>query len=197
MQGSSSKSSTLTLHDLYNSYKDKESDLIGPEGIERFCEDLNLHPSDRQVLLLAYVMKAQKMGYFSRQEFETGFETLHARTIAQLKKALPTLNKIATNQQKDFHDFAFRFCFTEPGQKIIDVETAAQMLPLVLPQGRFVKPFCEFLTHQQEYKKMTSDQWSNFLKFSQEVHADMSNAEDNPAWPVLLDNFVAWYRKGI
>lgn len=34
----------------------------------------------------------------------------------------------------------------EPGQKIIDVDTAAQMLALVLPSGRFVPEFCAFLT---------------------------------------------------
>lgn len=41
---------------------------------------------------------------------------------------------------------------------------------------------------------MSFDQWQNFLRFSLEVNADMSNAEDNPAWPVLLDNFTEWYR---
>jgi len=48
----------------------------------------------------------------------------------------------------------------EPGQKIIDVETASQMLPLVLPDGQFVEPFCEFLVEQREYKKINTDQWN-------------------------------------
>lgn len=41
----------------------------------------------------------------------------------------------------------------EPGQKIIDTDTAAQMLALVLPGAPFVEPFCEFLTEQKDYKK--------------------------------------------
>jgi hypothetical protein len=44
----------------------------------------------------------------------------------------------------------------EPGQKIIDSEMAAQMLPLVLPEGRFVPQFCTFLTEQKDYKKVTA-----------------------------------------
>ena len=36
----------------------------------------------------------------------------------------------------------------DPGQKIIDVDTAAQMLQLAMPQGRFVKQFSEFLLSQ-------------------------------------------------
>lgn len=82
----------------------------------------------------------------------------------------------------------------DPGQKIVDIETVAQMLQIVLPDGRFVEAFCQFLTEQQDYKKINSDQWSNFLRFSREVAADMSNAGDNPAWPVLLDNFVDWFQ---
>ena len=48
----------------------------------------------------------------------------------------------------------------EPGQKIVDTDTASQMLQLVLPDGQFVDEFCAFLTHQKDYKKINSDQWN-------------------------------------
>ena len=38
--------------------------------------------------------------------------------------------------------------FQEPGQKIIDVDTAADMLAIVLPDGRFTASFSEFLREQ-------------------------------------------------
>ena len=38
-------------------------------GIEAFCKDLKLDPSDRKVLILAWKMGAKRMGYFSRDEF--------------------------------------------------------------------------------------------------------------------------------
>ena len=69
------------------------------------------------------------------------------------------------------------------------------MLPLVVPGGRFVPAFCEYLSLQQDYKVINGDQWAAFLRFSQEVAPDMSNAGDNPAWPVLLDGFVEWWKQ--
>ena len=34
----------------------------------------------------------------------------------------------------------------------------------------------------------------SFLRFSREVRPDLSNYSDNPAWPLLLDNFVEWLK---
>lgn len=185
------------LDALFNAYRGKDSedaDVMGPEGVEKLCTDLKVDPSDRLVLLLAWKMGAQKMGYFTRSEFKCGLSELGATTVAQLKKALPSLaaEVQAAHTLEEFHKFAFQFCLTEPGQKIVDSETAAQMLQLVLPGGRFVEPFCSFLTQQKDYKKVNADQWSNFLRFSREVSPDLSNYADNPAWPLLLDNFVDW-----
>ncbi|KAL4430988.1 hypothetical protein ABPG75_006244 [Micractinium tetrahymenae] len=186
------------LDGLFDAYRDKESseDVIGPEGVEKLCKDLKVDPTDRLVLLLAWKMGAQKMGYFSRAEFKAGLSELGATSVAQLRKALPTLATEVRHPHtlEQFHRFAFCFCLTEPGQKIVDTDTAAQMLGLVLPGAPFVEPFCEFLTEQKDYKKINADQWNNFLRFSREVRADLSNVDDNPAWPVLLDNFVDWQR---
>ena len=46
----------------------------------------------------------------------------------------------------------------------MDAETAAQMVQLVLPGGRFVEPFATFLSEQRDYKKINRDQWDNFLR---------------------------------
>lgn len=190
---------TSKLDALFDAYRDEEStseDVIGPEGVEKLCKDLKVDPTDRLVLLLAWKMGAQKMGYFSRAEFRTGLSELGASSLAQLRKVLPTLATEVRHPHtlEQFHHFAFRFCLMEPGQKIIDTDTAAQMLALVLPGAPFVDSFCKFLTEQKDYKKINADQWSNFLRFSREVRPDLSNVEDNPAWPVLLDNFVEWQR---
>ncbi len=168
--------------------------IIGPEGVERLCNDLGVSPSDRRVLILAYIMDAQKMGYFTKQQFFSGCQRLGANSLAQLKKALPQLDALVSNPSSfhSFYVFAFRFCLNEGNQKILDKETAAEMLKLVYPQGRFVDSFCIYLSHQTDYKFLNMDQWTNFLKFSMEVTQDMSNADDNPAWPLLIDNFVEW-----
>jgi hypothetical protein len=45
---------------------------ISNAGTERLCRDLGLEPADRKVLLLAWKMRAQRMGYFSRLEWSQG-----------------------------------------------------------------------------------------------------------------------------
>lgn len=71
--------------------------MIGPAGMEKFCSDLEVDPEDvrnifrspshnpiqfterfNQVvtLVMAYHLKAQQMGSFSKEEFMKGFESL-------------------------------------------------------------------------------------------------------------------------
>ena len=59
-------------------------------------------------------MGAQKMGYFTRSEFKCGLSELGATTVAQLKKALPSLaaEVQAAHTLEEFHKFAFQFCLT-------------------------------------------------------------------------------------
>lgn len=58
----------------------------------------------------------------------------------------------------------------EPQQKILDIETAVQMLHVVLPEGNeHLEPFSRFLKEQTEYKYMNLDQWTSFYRFSMEV----------------------------
>ena len=61
-------------------------------------------------------------------------------------------------------------CVQEPQQKILDIETAVQMLQVVLPESNeHLEPFTRFLKEQSEYKYMNLDQWTSFYRFSEEV----------------------------
>ena len=140
------------------------------------------------------------MGFFSKSEFLHGLRVLGAiKSIPQLKKSLSSQCKTTMANPNEFHSFytfAFRFCLTEHGQKIIDVPTCIALLQTIYPEGRFTTALCEYLEHhQQDYKTINLDQWDNILRFSREVKEDMSNADENPAWPVLLDNFVEFVLK--
>ncbi len=65
-----------------------------------------------------------------------------------------------------------RLCFRlvqEPTQKLIDIDTAVQMLTIVMPSEPLQPPFCDFLQQQTEYKVVNFDQWTSFLRFTQDV----------------------------
>lgn len=99
---------------------------------------------------------------------------------------------------EDFYTYAFRYCLTEDKQKCVDIESICLLIDLVLgPQFRAqVDSFCEFLKNQTDYKVINMDQWTNFLRFCQEVSfPDLENYDLDQAWPVILDNFVEWMRE--
>ena len=56
-------------------------------------------------------------------------------------------------------------------------------------------PFFEQFLKESKYRVMNKDQWFNVLEFSKTVYADLSNYDEDGAWPVLLDEFVTWFRK--
>ena len=61
----------------------------------------------------------------------------------------------------------------EPRQKILDIETAVQMLQIAVPSSEaHLGPFCDFLTSQSEYRAINLDQWTGFLRFCEEVPPD-------------------------
>jgi len=41
------------------------------------------------------------------------------------------------------------------------------------------------------------DQWMNILEFCRTIKGDLSNYDENGAWPVLLDEYCEWIRKNI
>ncbi|KAK7807958.1 hypothetical protein U0070_003030 [Myodes glareolus] len=47
---------------------------------------------------------------------------------------------------------------------------------------------------QSKYKVINKDQWCNVLEFSRTISLDLSNYDEDGAWPVLLDEFVEWYK---
>jgi hypothetical protein len=61
------------------------------EGIQKFFEDLGVDPMDPVTLLVSRYMKAETMGFYTQQEFETGMKALNCSTIQELKHMMPKL----------------------------------------------------------------------------------------------------------
>ena len=47
----------------------------------------------------------------------------------------------------------------------------------------------------QGVKAVTKDVWDMLLTFSNDVDDDMSNFDEDGAWPVMIDEFVEHYRE--
>jgi DCN1-like protein 4/5 len=184
------------LEEMFEHYKDPEGHQIGPGGVEALCGDLGVEPEDVVVLVLAWHLNAQNMGYFKREEFIDGLQKLGVDSPQKLKNQLPNFRKDLEDQSKFKEIYRYAFFFAkEKDQKILDLTTADAMLGLVLG-NRFphTEPFRQFLKEQTSYKSVNLDQWLSILEFSKTIKPDLSNYDENGAWPVLLDEYCEWVR---
>ncbi|KAK3260097.1 hypothetical protein CYMTET_30931 [Cymbomonas tetramitiformis] len=188
------------INGLFEKYRDKTSSesTIGPDGVEQLCEDLGVPASDVRILMLAWKLRASRMGYFTEEEWRSGLLSMHADSLEKLQQALPMLEKETSQPMvfREFFRYSFEFCCTEPRQKTLDLDTASQMLGLVMPNSPHTEPFLKFLQEQNGYKALTMDQWQGFLRFCEETLPDASNYDESQAWPLLIDSFVEWLKFG-
>lgn len=186
------------IDQIFYSYANGSSDLIDPEGIESLCSELEVDHTDVRILILAWKMQAEKQGYFTLDEWRTGLKALRVDTIVKLKKAVNEIEKeVKRSNFTDFYAYVFRYSLVEEKQKSIDIESICILLDLVLgPHFRpQVDALSQYLKVQMDYKVINMDQWMGFNRFFNEVgFPEFSNYNPDHAWPVILDNFVDWFR---
>ncbi|XP_054458209.1 DCN1-like protein 4 isoform X6 [Anoplopoma fimbria] len=136
-------------------------DVVGPEGMEKFCEDIGVEPENVVMLVLAWKLDAQSMGYFTLQEWLRGMGSLQCDSTERLRNSLDYLRSVLNDSTsfKLIYRYAFDFA------------------------------------RQSKYKVINKDQWCNVLEFSRTINLDLSNYDEDGAWPVLLDEFVEWYKE--
>lgn len=175
--------------------KNSQSPCIGPNGVEALCHDLDVPPEDIVLLVLAWKLDAENMGYFKLTEWKKGMTSLECDSTSKLKDKLEYIRamlKDATTFKKIYR-YAFDFA-RDKQQKSVDMDTGKAMLQLVLTN---MWPLChEFIQFlgQSRYKIINRDQWNSLLEFIRTVNSSQfSNYDKEGAWPVMLDEFVEWY----
>jgi len=259
----------IKVSDFFDHYKEAESDTISIEGIERFCSDLGIEPTDPIMLMISWQMRCEQMCVFTRQEWSQGCTEMGVDSIDAMKAAFPALKELLLDEDafRDYYVFCFKFA-KEPGfgVRTLPTEVANQMWQLTLGErfpalsewstfldeqvGRRAStarapPLAGHMRHSrslalslathapcsrrarahirsggachpschptlarcvcvrvcacahrpQGIKAITKDVWDMLLTFCTDVDANMSNYDDDGAWPVMIDDFVEWYRE--
>ncbi|KAJ3043732.1 hypothetical protein HK097_001666 [Rhizophlyctis rosea] len=107
-------------------YRDEdrgEEEYVGPEGLERLCEDLKISLQGLEILVLAWKLGAARMGFFTKAEWLHGMRSLGADSTPSLHQKLPSFRGILQNETelKKLYDWAFTFA-KEGDQKNIGID---------------------------------------------------------------------------
>jgi DCN1-like protein 4/5 len=180
----------------FHEYAGVDEDTVGPEGMEKFCEDIGVEPENIVMLSLAWKLDAKQMGFFTLAEWLKGMTDLQCDSTNKLQAKLDYLKSLLDDPPmfKSIYRYAFDFA-REKDQRSMDLETAKAMLALLL--GKHWSLFSSFhhFLEQSKYRVINKDQWCNVLEFSRLIKPDMSNYDEDGAWPVMLDEFVEWYHE--
>ena len=120
---------------LFDQFKD-DDDSIQIEGMEKFCKELQVDPTDMIMLVIAWQMKAATMCVFTRQEWMHGFTVLGCDSLEKLRGSFDALRgKLRDDAQfRDFYTFCFAFA-KEPGFGVRTLRT-----PPAAPRTRARRP---------------------------------------------------------
>lgn len=173
----------------------------GPDGIhgEKIVElfqDIQVDPSaDVAALALSSACNAAEMGVFRRREFICGCAALEVNTIDDLRAKMPELREGVLSGKTLPEVYAYTFTVAlEAPSKILALEEATEYWKLLLHAWPLREEFCNWAERNMKRKGINKDLWMMVLKLATEVPADLSTFDDNPAWPVVVDEFVEYYR---
>ncbi|XP_061356366.1 uncharacterized protein LOC133300793 [Gastrolobium bilobum] len=202
-ESSASKKTTAEQFDpidgLFDTYANNQSGMIESEGIGALCEDLQVDRADVRILILAWKMKAEKQGVFTKDEWRRGLKGLGVDTIAKLRKEIDLLEKevVAPEFFEDFYSYAFEYNMKEDQQ--VDIESVCELLNVVLRPAfpTQVNLLIEYLKVQSDYGALNKHHWTSFFPFFKQVRIpNLQNYDDSiEAWPEIIENFVEWFKE--
>ena len=188
--------SELKVVSLFEHYRDTEDSMLA-EGIERFCQDLEVRPDEFRVLVLAWKLEADTMCCFTHSQFLSGCKKLQTDTVRGIQLRFPDMLAEVQNKQtfKDLYRWTYKFGLdTETGQRTLPVDMAISLWRLVFSQNEpaILDRWLDYLEKHSEVRGIPKDTWDMFLNFTEVVGEDLSTYDDTEAWPSLFDDFVEY-----
>mmetsp|Transcript_870 Transcript_870/g.2874 ORF Transcript_870/g.2874 Transcript_870/m.2874 type:complete len:456 (-) Transcript_870:177-1544(-) len=196
-----SKSDIMKLYLRYADELNEPDDSSGPDGVEgegllELFEDLGVDPAaDVAALALSWACQARVMGTFRRREFICGCALLEVDSLEGLRSKMPELRNSLLSGKILPEVYAYTYTVAlEPPLKVMPLEDASQYWALLLPGWALREDFCNWAEQHMKGKAVNRDLWMMVLKLAREVPADLSTYDEEPAWPVVIDEFVEYYR---
>lgn len=178
----------------FNRFRDPEAEeeSITDDGILALCDALGVDAQDPVMLALSCAMEAASMCVYTRTEFHRGMTKLHCCTVEDLRSKVPYLRKQLQDRTEFASIYSFTFGFAkDPTQKSLALELAIGLWELLLPTHFHWRRHWIQFVRKNSRSVVARDLWLQVLDFGHQIKPDLSNFDENGAWPVLLDDFAA------
>ncbi|KAA6390079.1 MAG: putative defective in cullin neddylation 1 protein [Streblomastix strix] len=184
------------IEQLFNKYKDAKEDIIQVDGFMKLLDDIKVEPDDVITLVIVWQFNARQRFKFSKDEFIAGCTKLGIEDVSSFQKKINDLRGMIKDENnfKEMYKFAFTYYLDGQRVKVLKTEDIIGLLPILLGKYPALNDFIKFL-QEAKVQTLNSDTWDLLPDFFKEMNKDYSNFSDDNAWPVLLDDYVNWYRR--
>ena len=191
-----------TFYEMFSKYKDPNSDVIQQDGVEALYRDLELNRMEGVILMYAFRQPGSHSSTspdsenadfkISTEGFCTGMKNLNCHDLETLKASLHQFEvraKFDDNFFKKLYTFHFSIAATR-SRVYVDLEVAIHCWKTTL-EDRFplLDLWCDYLK-QNNKVLIPKDTCQMLLTFALDIKADLSNYNEEDAWPTILDEFV-------
>lgn len=119
-QSQFNKNKLMAWFKLYTN--DDDPTQLGPDGMERFCNDIKVDPEDIAMLCIAYKMNAKNLGYFTQTEFLCGLGDVEVQcdTPIKLQSKLTYFYNLLNDPQTFKLIYRYAYDFARVSSKCLD-----------------------------------------------------------------------------
>ncbi|KAI6191666.1 Defective in cullin neddylation protein [Aphelenchoides bicaudatus] len=204
-QESSNTTDCKKIDALFNKYANDPDDRnlidtreprIGPNGMQRLLNDLNIDPSSLNALVLAWKLRAKIQCEFSHDEFRNGLREMKVDSLDKLRNQVFQWPEELDNRDafRSLYQFTFHYA-KSAATRFLEVETAILYWTLLFQnKDERVPQWVEFLRREKQ-RGVSQDTWNLFLSFLISTDMDYSNFDFAGAYPTLIDGFVEYAKQ--
>lgn len=195
--------------DLVNPARGDTRDVLSTETAIEYLESLGVNLENAEMFVVMELVQAPAVGEITRQGFVDGWKATDLATFSKSAQKKLVHDRIAVlASDPTYFKKVYRHAFIagkEATQKALPVENASEYWNILFasPGKPWVTPSRDWAALWQKFlaekwtRSVNKDMWNQTLEFAYRTMNDeaLTFYSDQDAWPGVIDDFVAWYRK--